>query len=179
MAFALTIAHADKPRLEFHSIGERVAQFHDGLPAITCALLFIDKARVFPDTPFVVGYDTAARPIDPRFYGDSQARMQDALAEPRSPGVPFPVAGRLTPAGFQTLDQLPMPAGVRDQFTGIPASRFRADISSTALHKTALHDADRYDITNKVFKIKLLRCVTEAVAAHHPCQGKPAVSNNP
>ncbi|MBM3340826.1 MAG: hypothetical protein FJY56_01740 [Betaproteobacteria bacterium] len=142
VAFELTIANADKPRLDFHSIEERLTQFHHELLAVTCAPLFIDKARLFPDTAFVIGFDTAVRLIDPRFYGDSEMRMQAALAELRSLGARFLVAGRLTQGGFQTANDLPGLARFGDLFTSIPESRFRADISSTALRKAAQRDAD-------------------------------------
>lgn len=142
VAFELAIVNADKPRLDFHSIEARLAQFHDDLLAITGAPLFIDKARVFPGTTFVVGFDTAARLIDPRFYGDSEIRMQAALAELRALGARFLVAGRLTPAGFQTADDLPALAKFGELFTSIPESRFRADVSSTALRRAAQSDLD-------------------------------------
>ena len=140
VAFELTIANADKPRLDFVSIEQRLAQFQGEPLAITCAPLFIDKARVFPHTTFVVGFDTAARLVDPRFYGDSVTRMHAALAELRSHGARFLVAGGLTNAAFQTADKLLLPAGFDDLFDSIPESRFRADISSTTLRKAAQQD---------------------------------------
>jgi nicotinamide mononucleotide (NMN) deamidase PncC len=142
VAFELAIANADKPRLDFHSIELRLAQFEGELLAITGAPLFLDKARLFPDTTFVVGVDTAARLIDPRFYGDSQARMDAALAELRTLGARFLVAGRLTAGGFQTLADLTLPAGTQAMFTAIPEARFRADISSTALRLAAQAEPD-------------------------------------
>jgi nicotinamide mononucleotide (NMN) deamidase PncC len=142
VAFELAIANADKPRLDFHSIEQRLEQFHGELLAITGAPLFIDKARLFPDTAFVVGFDTAARLIDARFYGDSEKHMQAALAELRSLGARFLVAGRLTPAGFQTADDLPAPASFSELFVSIPEARFRADISSTALRRAAQRDSE-------------------------------------
>lgn len=142
VAFELTIANADKPRLGFHSIEERLEQFRAELLAITRAPLFVDKARLFPNTTFVVGFDTAVRLIDPRFYGDSETRMQSVLAELRALGAHFLVAGRLTKSGFQTLDELPVPASASHLFTSIPESRFRADISSTALRKSARSELD-------------------------------------
>lgn len=142
VAFELAIANADKPRLDFHSIEQRLEQFPNDLLAVTGAPLFIDKARVFPGTTFVVGVDTAARLIDPRFYGDSEIRMQAALAELRALGTRFLVAGRLTPAGFQTADDLPGLANFGELFTSIPEARFRADVSSTALRKASQGDLD-------------------------------------
>jgi nicotinamide mononucleotide (NMN) deamidase PncC len=142
VAFELAIVNADKPRLDFHSIDQRCAQFDGDLLAITSAPLFLDKARVFPGATFVVGYDTAERLIDPRFYGHSEARMHSALAELRERGAHFLVAGRAAGSTFLSGDKLALPTGFEDLFTSIPESRFRADVSSSALRQAALRDVD-------------------------------------
>ncbi len=142
VAFELAIVNADKPPLDFYSIKQRHAQFVAEPLAVTRAPLFIDKARLFPNTTFVVGYDTAVRLIDPRFYNQSAERMHAALAELRKLGARFLVAGRLTDSGFLTFDSLAVPAGFGDLFESIPESRFRADISSTGLRKAARVEAD-------------------------------------
>lgn len=142
VAFELAIVNADKPRLDFHSIDKRRAQFAAAPLVVTRAPLFVDKARLFPDTTFVVGYDTAVRLIDPRFYGQSARQMSAALAELRQLGARFLVAGRLTDAGFLTFDSIVVPAGFDDLFESIPESRFRADISSTGLRRAAQGEAD-------------------------------------
>ena len=141
VAFELAIVNADKPSLDFHSIDQRRAQFDVALLAVTRAPLFVDKARLFPDTTFVVGYDTAVRLIDPRFYGHSAQQMHAALDELRRLGARFLVAGRLTNAGFLMFDSLTVPSGYDDLFESIPESRFRADISSTGLRR-ARSEAD-------------------------------------
>jgi hypothetical protein len=68
--------------------------------------------------------------------------MHEALAELRGLGARFLVAGRLTGTGFRTFDSLAVPAGFGDLFISIPESRFRADISSTALRRAALSEGD-------------------------------------
>ena len=136
VAFELAIVNADKPRLDFHSINQRRVQFGAEPLVVTRAPLFIDKARLFPDTTFVVGYDTAVRLINPRFYSQSAAQMHAALAELRKLGVRFLVAGRLADSGFLSFDSLAVPAGFDDLFASIPESRFRADISSTELRRS-------------------------------------------
>lgn len=136
VAFELAIVNADKPRLDFHSINQRRAQFASEPLVVTRAPLFIDKARLFPNTTFVVGYDTAVRLIDPRFYGQSAEQMHAALAELHDLGARFLVAGRLTDSGFLTFDNLAVPAEFDALFESIPESRFRADISSTELRRS-------------------------------------------
>ena len=142
VAFELAIVNADKPPLDFHSIDQRRAQFGAEPLVVTRAPLFIDKARLFPNTTFVVGYDTAVRLIDPRFYGQSATQMHAALNELRELGARFLVAGRLTDAGFLTFDSLAVPAAFGDLFASIPEARFRADVSSTELRRSTRANAD-------------------------------------
>ena len=66
----------------------------------------------------MVGVDTAARLVDPRFYGDSAAAMQRALAEVECHGCSFLVAGRLVEERYRTLADiaLPLPPALRALF---------------------------------------------------------------
>jgi hypothetical protein len=82
----------------------------------------------------VVGFDTAARIIEPRYYGDSEMGMLAALAEIRAQGCSFLVAGREDDDGeFHILSDLTLPPGTADLFTPIPERQFRNDISSTEI----------------------------------------------
>jgi hypothetical protein len=101
---------------------------------LTQAASFVEKARLFPGTVFVVGADTAARVIVPRYYGESAAAMCDALTEIAGLGCRFLVAGRVDRDGrYISLDDLPVPPEFASLFAGIPRSDFQLDISSTAL----------------------------------------------
>lgn len=133
VAFEFPVVNADKPPLDLFSIEQRRAQFRDSILAVTATPLFVDKARVFPDTTFVVGYDTAARVIAPRFYRDSESEMLAALTSIREAGCRFLVAGRQVESGFAGLSQLPLPPDFADLFTEIPEAEFREDVSSTEL----------------------------------------------
>jgi hypothetical protein len=44
---------------------------------------------------FVIGTDTMLRILDPKYYGDSEASMLDAVYQMKSKGVHFVVGGRL------------------------------------------------------------------------------------
>lgn len=136
-AFEITIQNVDKPVLEVKDVIWRVSQFQGIAPCvITRAGTFLAKARLFPGTVFVVGLDTAARVIDPRFYGDCSERMHEALKQFEDLGCSFLVAGRLDPQGhFQTLADLSIPPSLASLFRGIPEELFRIDISSTLLRK--------------------------------------------
>jgi hypothetical protein len=134
-AFELTVVNADKPPLAEAEVRCRLAQFAWRAPVwLTRSPTFPEKAHLFPGATFVVGADTAARVVSPRFYQDSEERMAEALAEFRRQGGRFLVAGRVDLAGrFLGLDDLDMPAAYRDLFTAILATEFRFDISSTHL----------------------------------------------
>ena len=101
---------------------------------MTRAPVFVEKARLFRGTIFVVGYDTAVRLVAKEYYGDSENRMIEALDALRACGCRFLVAGRLDEAGsFRSLEHVQMPASHRDLFDAIPEAEFRADLSSTNL----------------------------------------------
>lgn len=136
--FELPAMNADKPSLEKPEVLSRLLQFagrHQVL--VSNAPTFVAKARLFPDTTFVMGYDTAVRLLQPRFYDGSQAQMLSALAEIRQRGCCFLVAGRTDSQGiFHEPSELSVPEGYRDLFKTIPSGRFRHDISSTELRNT-------------------------------------------
>jgi len=85
---------------------------------------------------FVIGADTAERLVAPRYYGDSEVRMTEALEHIRQVGCRFLVAGREDRASqFVGIEQLALPAFCRDLFTGIPEAEFHVPLSSTALRE--------------------------------------------
>lgn len=137
-AFELSVTNVEKAALDEGEVRRRVQQFHDVAPLwLTRAPTFLDKARLFGGTTFVVGADTAARVVLPRFYGDSLEKMRSALNEIRQRGGRFLVAGRVDGTGFVGLDQLAIPGEFADLFAGIPEAEFREDVSSTQLRTTA------------------------------------------
>jgi len=137
VCFELPIRNADKPPLGAASIESRRAQFDEHALAMSAAPLFVDKAMLFPGVTFVVGYDTAERIIQSRFYRDSESAMRESFNAIRAAGCRFLVAGRQSHGVFETLDQLRVPGGLEDLFEAIPEERFRADVSATALRQSA------------------------------------------
>ncbi len=136
-AFELTTVNADKPPLDEPEVLRRLGSFRGVAPVVvTRARTFVDKAHLFPGTVFVVGADTAARIIEPRFYGGCSAAMRSAQDQVRQQGCSFLVAGRVNAAGqFLCLHDLAIPETLRDLFHPIPAERFRIDLSSTQLRQ--------------------------------------------
>lgn len=133
--FELPLANADKAPIDLVRAYGRVQQFAGVAPVVLSHTpLFADKARLFPESTFVVGADTAARLVDPRFYDDDPKKMCEALEQLRRAGCQVLVAGRLDRASqrFVTLADIDIPEG----WTGLfKALDFRRDISSTALRK--------------------------------------------
>jgi hypothetical protein len=136
-AFELSIANVDKPPLTGDAIRQRLPQFAGRASVwLTRAPTFLEKARLFPDTVFVIGADTAFRIVAPRYYGESSEAMRQALTAIRELGCRFLVAGRANSKGeFTHVDTLPIPNEHRELFEGIPEELFRVDVSSTALRE--------------------------------------------
>lgn len=160
VCFELAVRNADKPSIDAPTLLGRLAQFVAQPLLLTRAATFVEKARLYPGTTFVVGVDTARRIIDPRFYGSQEHHLQAALAEIAAARCRFLVAGRRMPllappespreerpgdvvmrgmhasgntGAFVTLADLPLPPGAEQLFEALPESEFRCDLSSTAI----------------------------------------------
>jgi nicotinamide mononucleotide (NMN) deamidase PncC len=133
VGFELPVFNADKPPLERAEIERRLAQFRWRAPVVLSrAPLFVQKAALFPGCTFVVGQDTAARLVEPRYYG-GEAERDAALGSVRAHGCRFLVAGRLQGDRFLTLADIALPPSLADLFLELPEQMFRADISSSAI----------------------------------------------
>jgi hypothetical protein len=135
LAFEISVTNVDKPPLAGETVRRRLAQFAWKAPVeLTRAPTFLEKSRLFPGTTFVVGADTAERLFGPKYYGDDEARMHDALEEIGNSGGSFLVAVRINGAGrVRALNDLPVPRRYADLFSEIPEHRFRFDISSSEI----------------------------------------------
>jgi hypothetical protein len=137
VTFEISVLNVDKPPLEEAEIQRRISQFAGLSPVVvTRAETFHKKSRLFPGIAFVVGWDTAVRLVNPRYYGDSEPAMLTALAEIWASGSRILVAGRQYNGSFYTLEDMAIPQGFYPLFQGIPESLFRADVSSTALRSS-------------------------------------------
>ncbi len=132
--FELSVVNVDKPPLTHAEVERRASQFAGRWRVLlTRAPRFLEKARLFPGSAFVIGWDTAVRMVHPRYYGDSEPAMHGALEEMRDLGARFLVAGRASNGAFLTLADTHLPEAFADLFEAIPESLFRADVSSTEL----------------------------------------------
>ena len=134
--FELAVVNVDKPELPREEVERRVAQFASVGPVwVTRAATFAAKAELFPGTAFVLGWDTAVRVVDPKYYGGEPAR-DAALRALLAGGCRLVVGGRIDAGGaFRTWDA----GALADEFAGlfVPLTEadFRADVSSTELRR--------------------------------------------
>ncbi len=137
VAFEISATNVDKPPLPTDVILKRVSQFAGHHPVyVTSAPTFLDKARLFSDTIFVIGYDTAERIFMPKYYNHSSTEMIAALDEIKDQNCGFLVAGRKGKNGvYVSPDMLQVPTEYQSLFQSIPDGLFRRDISSSELRK--------------------------------------------
>ncbi len=135
VAFELSVLNVDKPPLTERELQRRLKEFVGCPPVwVTRAATFEAKARLFPQTAFVVGADTAARVLAARYYTESEERMRAALDAIARQGCRFLVAGRADSGGcFVEVEHLAVPAKFASLFQGISRGLFQVDISSTRL----------------------------------------------
>ena len=144
LCFELSVSNVEKPAIAEAEVSERVGQFQQvgDVVILTREATFAGKARVLPGATFVVGYDTAVRLFDDRFYTrapkSSGSGTVDALREIQALGCNFVVGGRHDAHGdFQTWEDYDCPSEFRGMFTSIPASEFCDAISSSQIRGAA------------------------------------------
>ncbi|MCL6540649.1 MAG: hypothetical protein K6T87_08690 [Roseiflexus sp.] len=138
VTFELPVLNADKPPLRYIELERRLDQFRGRYPVVlTRAPLFVQKADLFPGCTFVIGYDTALRIIDPRYY-DGEAGRDAAFARIAAQRCTFLVAGRVRDGIFRTLADIDMPPALRPLFRELPERLFRIDLSSTAIRNASV-----------------------------------------
>jgi Cytidylyltransferase-like len=145
LAFEISVTNVDKPPLAGETVRHRLTQFAWKSPVeLTRAPTFLEKARLFPRTTFVIGADTAERLVAPKYYGDDELQMHVALEEIANSGGSFLVAVRIDTAGrVRALTDIPVPRRYAGLFTEIPEHRFRVDTSSSELRARRHADAGR------------------------------------
>ena len=167
VVWELSIRNVDKPALDFMEIASRLADLHAmvetdwgqpdrGQPkevagtcggvVLTAAPTFVDKARLFPGSLFVVGADTIRRIGALRYYNQDLGQRHRAIEELASLKCRFLVFGRVladasedqtahrsAATAFRTLEQLQLPDRLRALCVEVPAAKFRVDLRSRDL----------------------------------------------
>lgn len=93
----MSIINADKPPIDYISLSKRtrtIPRSSDGFGGLllTRAPRFTEKAKLFPNSTFVVGADTWNRICDPKFYPSTdtyEGSVQEALDYIENQGVKF------------------------------------------------------------------------------------------
>lgn len=134
--FELSVQNADKPELPWDEVERRVAQFAGvGSVWVTRAAAFEKKADLFPGAAFVLGWDTAVRVIDPKYYGGEPGR-DAALRKLLARGCRLVVGGRVDASGaFRVWEPASTLTEFTDLFVPLTEADFRADVSSTELRR--------------------------------------------
>ena len=134
-AYEICIQNADKPPLSYHEIQRTVLQFSQSFDwVLTKAGKFSDKAKLFPNSVFIIGADTLTRMLDERFYLNRKD-MLDQLDLFNSHNINFLVFGRKINKTFISLDSVQIPEHIENRFTGFGEEIFRDDISSSIIRK--------------------------------------------
>ena len=134
VTFELPILNAEKPPLGYAEIERRLAQFRWRYPvALSRAALFVEKAALFPGCVFVLGYDTAARLVDPRYYGGAASAMRrwQPFAR-RAVAFWWPAGCRM--ASFTPSTRSPSPL-MRATCSWRCRKHLRVDLSSSAIRE--------------------------------------------
>ena len=139
--FEISITNVEKPNITESDLAKRLAQFalDSDIVLVTRAATFLEKARLMPGATFVIGYDTAVRLFDDRFYDPSvgQSPAEIAMRELRDLGSGFVVGGRHDKDGvFKTLRDLHIPMGFEAMMQEIPETDFADPISSTQIRRS-------------------------------------------
>eukprot|EP00192_Tetraselmis_astigmatica_P012783 CAMPEP_0117683236 /NCGR_PEP_ID=MMETSP0804-20121206/20250_1 /TAXON_ID=1074897 /ORGANISM="Tetraselmis astigmatica, Strain CCMP880" /LENGTH=416 /DNA_ID=CAMNT_0005493731 /DNA_START=199 /DNA_END=1449 /DNA_ORIENTATION=- len=136
--FELAVCNADKGALSQDVVESRIKQFVDRSCPIVLTMepFFTGKAEVFHDSVFVVGYDTAIRLVNTKYYKSSEVEMARQFARLEARGCSFAVAGRLDGDTFRGLEDMQVPEFLKPVFQlSIPEEKLRVDISSTEIRK--------------------------------------------
>lgn len=91
--YEISVTNVDKPPLDYIEISKRCKQF-DGNLVLTNAPLVVQKARIFPNSKFLCGFDSWARIIDPKYYNDDPAMTAIVMGELKNLGASFTVYAR-------------------------------------------------------------------------------------
>jgi len=132
--YELSAFNVDKPPIEVQTILDRLSQFSGiGSLLVTNAPTFLEKSRLFPKTTFLVGYDTAIRILNKKYYQDSEEGLMAALKEIKDNECDFIVGGRLVNGKFMSPSELQVAEEYKSLFKYM--EQFRVDISSTEIRE--------------------------------------------
>ncbi len=130
--FEISISNVDKSNIALEDLNSRIKQFSNvGKLLITNSPTFEDKSNIFKKSIFVIGYDTAVRILDKKYY---KRDMHKSFLNIYKNECSFLVTGREIDGKYKGLGDIKI-ADYEELFSIIPEENFRLDISSTELRK--------------------------------------------
>ena len=138
--YEISVLNVDKPALPLENLLKRLKTFpFDAQILITSSPRFSDKSILFPRSKFLIGYDTAVRLLDSKYYSDfsdfhKRNIVLNILDVINQNNCSFIVAGRIDNTNrFKSISDLKIDNSFRNIFSEIPEEIFRLDISSTEI----------------------------------------------
>lgn len=139
--FEISISNVDKKEINFIDLTKRIEQFKSqGKIIITNSPTFNDKSSIFKKSIFVVGYDTALRLIEKKYYDHD---IHDAYQEIKKNECSFLVSGRYIDKKYYDPKEINF-GEFKDFFSILPENKFRLDISSTILRNDYNSAKDKF-----------------------------------
>ena len=130
--YEISIKNVDKSKINFNDLINRINQFKSlGKLVVTNSAKFEEKSNIFKKSIFVIGYDTALRLVDDKYYDDD---FRKSLKIIEKNNCSFLVSGwfinkkykKPNNINFEEYDYL---------FNILSEEKFRIDISSTELRR--------------------------------------------
>ena len=130
--FEISIKNVDKSEINFNDLTDRINQFRSlGKLVVTNSAKFEEKSKIFKESIFVIGYDTALRLVDNKYYNDD---FRKSLKIIEKNNCSFLVSGRFINKKYKKPNNINF-EGYDYLFNILSEEKFRIDISSTELRR--------------------------------------------
>ena len=130
--FEISIKNVDKSEINFNDLMDRINQFRSlGKLVVTNSAKFEEKSKIFKESIFVIGYDTALRLVDNKYYNDD---FRKSLKIIEKNNCSFLVSGRFINKKYKKPNNINF-EGYDYLFNILSEEKFRIDISSTELRR--------------------------------------------
>jgi len=130
--FEISIKNVDKSEINFNDLMDRINQFKSlGKLVVTNSEKFEEKSKIFKESIFVIGYDTALRLVDNKYYNDDFRRSLKIIEKNN---CSFLVSGRFINKKYKKPNNINF-EGYDYLFNILSEEKFRIDISSTQLRR--------------------------------------------
>ena len=133
--YELSVKNVDKLPIDYFDLNQRINQFAAHEVVLTNLPYFFQKAKQLSNggaVSFVVGVDTLARIIEPKYY-DTGKQLDEVINFFITSNINFLVFGRMVENKFRTIHDLSIPKGLLKLCQQVEASKFQCDVSSSTL----------------------------------------------